>query len=342
MIQESGETLTQLLNDVLDMSKIEAGKMGLAPVETDPARLLRDLHILFEAAAAAKDLAFRIDVDPGLPDQLLLDPLRVRQCLTNLLSNAIKFTNTGSVSLSASWIAGTGSDGLLEVCVRDTGIGIAADKLDTLFAPFTQSDAAIAGEFGGTGLGLSIARDLARLMGGDITATSKPDQGSTFTLTIIASESGAAQVDPVDRSPTSLARDAEFETLRGLRILLVEDNDINRQVAAAYLGPLDVTITEAGNGHAALEALAAEPFDIVLMDVRMPVMDGLEATRRLRESDAAWRETPIVALTANASEQDADICLAAGMDAYTTKPLNPSSLFAAMRRALELRPWRPD
>lgn len=342
MIQESGETLTQLLNDVLDMSKIEAGKMELAPTETDPSRLLQDLHSLFEEPATEKNLDFQIEIDANLPERLNFDPLRVRQCLTNLLSNAIKFTSTGSVCLSASWREVAGRNGVLVVAVRDTGIGIAADKLDTLFAPFAQSDAAIAGEFGGTGLGLSIARDLAQLMGGDIVARSEPGQGSTFTLTIASERIETAPASAAKRGPKSLADDADFEALQGLRVLLVEDNDINRQVARAYLAPLKVTITEAENGRLALEAMADNQFDIVLMDVRMPIMDGLEATRRLRDSDAAWSEIPVVALTANASEQDADTCLAAGMDAYASKPLHPSSLFGAMRRARELRPYRPD
>ena len=341
MIEESGETLTQLLNDVLDMSKIEAGKMELSPQVVDPARLFGDMHILFQASAEAKSLDFSVEIDPSLPERLEFDPLRVRQCLSNLLSNAIKFTSKGSVQLSARWHRETDQAGLLEIKVCDTGIGIPPEKLDTLFSPFTQSDAAIAGEFGGTGLGLSIARDLARLMGGDITAEATPGQGSTFTLTFTAKPAQTRPAAPEERTPTQLADDPGYAGLLGLRVLLVEDNDINRQVVQAFMGPLKVHVTEAENGLEALAALEAAPFDIVLMDVRMPILDGLEATRRLRDSDAPWRDIPVTALTANASHQDADICLAAGMDSFASKPLKPASLFNAMRRARELRPYRP-
>ncbi|WP_295694860.1 ATP-binding protein [uncultured Maricaulis sp.] len=342
MIQESGETLTAILNDVLDMSKIEAGKMDISLEPASPATLLGDLHSLFEATAAAKALDFTLTLDPDLPAQLEIDALRTRQCIANLVSNAIKFTQTGSVAIAARWSALAGASGTLEITVSDTGIGIAPDKLDILFAPFSQAEAAIAGEFGGTGLGLSIARDLARLMGGDITARSVPGKGSTFVFTLRAEQTGVAEVRLEDRAPDDLATDPMYAPLCGLRVLLVEDNFINRQVAMAFLKSLQVTITEAENGQLALEALDREPFDIVLMDVRMPIMDGLEATRRLRESDRAWSDIPVTALTANASRQDADICLGAGMDSFATKPLKAATLFEAMRRARESRPYRPD
>lgn len=342
MIQESGETLTAILNDVLDMSKIEAGKMEISPEPTSPASLLGDLHSLFEAAAAAKQLDFILSLDPALPAQVEIDALRTRQCIANLVSNAIKFTQAGAVTLAARWTPAGATSGELEVTVSDTGIGIAPDKLDLLFAPFSQADATISGEFGGTGLGLSIARDLARLMGGDITARSTPGDGSTFTFTLRSQQTGIAATKQQDRAPDALAKDPVYAPLRGLRVLLVEDNFINRQVAAAFLKSLNVTITEAENGQSALEALERAPFDIILMDVRMPIMDGLEATRRLRDSDRAWRDIPVTALTANASQQDADICLDAGMDSFASKPLKASALFEAMRRARENRPYRPD
>ncbi|WP_417488094.1 ATP-binding protein [Maricaulis sp.] len=341
MIKESGETLTQLLNDVLDMSKIEAGKMELSPQVVDPARLIEDMHTLFQASAEAKSLEFSIEIDPSLPERLQFDPLRVRQCLSNLLSNAIKFTSKGSVRLCVNWHGEADRAGLLEIRITDTGIGIPPEKLATLFSPFTQSDAAIAGEFGGTGLGLSIARDLAQLMGGDITAEATPGQGSTFTLTFTAKPAQTKPATQKDLTPTQLADDPGYAGLLGLRVLLVEDNDINRQVVQAFMAPLKVHVTEAENGLEALAALEAAPFDIVLMDVRMPILDGLEATRRLRDSDAPWRDIPVTALTANASHQDADICLAAGMDSFASKPLKPASLFGAMRRARQLRPYSP-
>ncbi|WP_291844832.1 ATP-binding protein [Maricaulis sp.] len=342
MIQESGETLTQLLNDVLDMSKIEAGRIDLAPVPTEPATLLQDLHSLFKAAAEAKSVKLTLDLDPHLPHQLVLDPLRVRQCVSNLVSNAVKFTKAGSVRITTRWDSKTNASGALVIEVADTGIGIAPAKLDTLFAPFTQAESSISGEFGGTGLGLSIARDLARLMGGDIFAQSTLGEGSLFTFTLPAQRTGETQLRLADRAPDELADDPLYARLLGLRLLLVEDNFINRQVARAFLKPLHMKIVEVENGQAALDALAGETFDLVLMDVRMPIMGGLEATRRLRDSEQGWREIPVIALTADASQQDADTCLDAGMDAYASKPLKATALFEAIRRALEIRPYRPD
>ncbi|WP_339332801.1 ATP-binding protein [uncultured Maricaulis sp.] len=342
MIEESGTTLTQLLNDLLDMSKIEAGKMELALQPTEPVALLENIQTLFGEAATAKGLTLSLDLDPALPAQLLVDPLRLGQCVSNLVSNAIKFTPEGSVRVRASWQPQATRSGVLEIAVADTGIGIAEDKLQTLFAPFSQADAMTSSLFGGTGLGLSIARDLARLMGGDITASSEPGKGSEFILTLAAQATAEAQIRLPDRSPDELAKDPAYASLRDRRILLVEDNFINREVARAFLKPLNVTIVEAENGQAALDTLSQQAFDMVLMDVRMPVMDGLEATRRLRESGADWSEIPVAALTASASEQEADACFDAGMDSFASKPLKPAILFDAMRRACELRPYRPD
>jgi PAS domain S-box-containing protein len=336
MILSSGEVLTDILNDILDMSKIEAGILELARTDASLHNTVRDAVELFREAAHAKGLSLDLVIEPGVPDAVTIDTLRVRQCLTNLLSNAVKFTAQGGITVGLKAEEHPGRPGLhtLRISVTDTGIGIAAGQIDSLFNAFTQAEKDTAASFGGTGLGLAIARNLARMMGGDMTVESRPGQGSTVHFTLEAAPSDKAIELEEPRTPAQLAADPANAALRNVRILLAEDNFINRQVARAFLQPLACETVEAETGRAALEALQDEAFDLVLMDVRMPEMDGLEATRAIRALDHPARLIPIVALTANASKTDREECMQAGMNAYVQKPLKPDQLYTAMREAL--------
>lgn len=332
MIRASGETLNLLLSDILDMSKIEAGKLDLNRDNAAIRELIRDTFTLFSGNAKDKGLEYTLSLDDSVPETGRIDKLRLRQSLSNLLSNAIKFTAAGKVSVQAS-AEHEGTDCLLKLEVSDTGIGMPDQVQQQLFQPFTQADADTATRFGGTGLGLYISRSLARLMGGDLTVQSREGEGSRFMLAVRILDTSDATRLATPRTPQDIAADPEFRDLHGTRILLVEDNLVNRQVARAYLKPLEAEIVEAHDGQAALDALDAGAFDLVLMDVRMPVMDGLEATRRIRARNDDAARTPIVALTANASAEDAQECFAAGMDSFAAKPLTPEALYTAIKTA---------
>jgi len=327
-ILSSGESLTALLNDVLDLSKIEAGKLEIAPTDTDMVALTEKTIRLFEPLAHDKGLRLEF-IHAGMPEcTLKVDPLRVQQCLSNLVSNAIKFTPSGCVSISLE--ANSTAPGLysLGVTVRDTGIGMSGETLGKLFDNFTQADASTTRTFGGSGLGLAISRRLARLMGGDVQVVSELGKGSTFTLHIVT-EAGAlrAAIRESEAPPSSLAR-------VGARVLIVDDNAVNRQVARLFLASLGADLKEEHNGQEALDRLSAEPFDLVLLDVHMPVMDGRECIRHIRASTAVWRDVPVIALTAEAMSGDRERLLALGMTDYLPKPISRVELIAKVNRYL--------
>lgn len=333
-IIDSGQLLTAVLNDILDLSKIEAGKLEIAPVEDNFHQALRRVVRLFEPQASDNAVALTLEVDASTPERLRFDPMRVRQCLSNLLSNAVKFTQSGHIEVRCS--TEDQGDGLRVIIeVADTGIGMSDEAVQALFTPFTQADASITRRFAGTGLGLSIVRQLARLMGGDVSAVSAEGQGSTFTLELQAERAAEAPADAVSRAamPEAEAR----SILREHCVLVVDDNAVNRQVARVFLKEIDCDVTEAADGAEALIALDTRVFDIVLMDIHMPNMDGLEAIKRIRAGDEAWRNIPVVALTADAMENDRARYLKAGMDSYAAKPFDPRQLFSAMAAAIETR-----
>ncbi|NWG45791.1 MAG: response regulator [Alphaproteobacteria bacterium] len=320
-ILDSGATLMALLNDVLDLSKIEAGRLEIEPVEKDIAHVLRRLYRLWQPSAEEKGIGLDLLFDAELPPRLVFDPVRVRQCVSNLVSNAIKFTSEGEVDIKCSARPIPGSrDVLVTIRVRDTGIGMTGEQLAQLFEPFSQADASTSRRFGGTGLGLSISRRLARMMGGDVTVSSTPGAGSTFTLTFrsraaeasTAAETGSIEPHGVpDTGPTTLRH-----------VLVVDDQPLNRKVARLFLEPHGYTITEAENGQAALDALEAGPVDLVLLDIHMPVMDGLETIAAIRASARPWADVPVLALTADAMSGDRERYLAKGMQGYLSKPLD--------------------
>jgi PAS domain S-box-containing protein len=325
VIRTSGEALLTIIDDVLDLSKIEAGRLELEARTFSPESCARDALAIVRPIAQDKGLALRLESAGPVPPAVVGDEARVRQILLNLLSNAVKFTCAGEVVVRVD-----AADDGLRFSVQDTGIGIDPAHMERLFRPFSQVDASISRRFGGTGLGLTISQRLAELMGGALTVTSSPGVGSTFVLQVPL-QLGTA---PAHTGTTTL--DTESVDLSALSVLVAEDNPINQRVIQRFLERLGVRAELVEDGAAALERLSAAPYSVVLMDVQMPVMDGLEATRRLRAASGA--EGPyVVALTASAMEEDRERCRAAGMDDFLAKPIRPDALRRALRRAASPR-----
>jgi PAS domain S-box-containing protein len=328
IISESGQTLMALLNDVLDISKIEAGKLEIARMDGDLELTVERVRQLFQTRAAERGLTVSLEVSETLPKRLNYDAVRVRQCVSNLLSNAIKFTEHGRITVRLG--AEKQADGAwaVQITVADTGIGMDKATMDRLFAHFTQADASITRRFGGTGLGLAITRQLARLMGGDVHVVSRLGEGSTFRFTFSASEAAAVAAPAADEgeAPAEAPVETTMKQAMGARVLLVDDNAVNRNVVKLFMAPLGPRITEAVNGQDALDKLAAQEFDIVLLDIHMPVMDGTQTIRHIRSSDAPWRDIPVIALTADAMSGDRERFIAMGMSDYLSKPIDAREL----------------
>ncbi|MEM9495199.1 MAG: response regulator [Pseudomonadota bacterium] len=334
IIIDSGNTLMAVVNDVLDLSKIESGKLEIAPVASDFEDAMEKLIKLWTPRAQEKNLILSLDIAADMPRCLTFDPVRVRQCVSNLVSNALKFTSDGFVEVKAWASLQAEGDYLVNIAVRDSGIGMAQSTIDKLFSAFVQADSSTTRRFGGTGLGLVIAKDLARLMGGDITVTSAISRGSTFIFSFRAGRASSARTDDTAPAPGDASRnaDAAFE---GTRILLADDNDVNRKVVHVFLASHQVKIADAANGLEALKLLDEQPFDIVLLDIQMPVMDGVETLKRIRKKNSELRTIPVLALTADAMEGDRERYMAMGMDGYIPKPIDPKRLVAEIGRALE-------
>ena len=327
IIRNSGDNLLSLLNDILDMTKIEAGKMTFETVDV----VVEDLHKRitgpFEAQAEAKGLVFVSSFEGDMPAVVKGDPLRVCQVVQNLLSNAVKFTEGGRITYVVCGKRVSDQRVRFDFSVTDSGAGIAPADLERLFQPFTQVDASSTRRFGGTGLGLTIARRMANIMGGDITVVSKVGEGSCFTLTVEAEVVEWATPAPVEEVA------AEVENGRSLRVLVVEDHPVNRMILEAWMGSAGHVAATAENGQLAVEAAADTPFDLIIMDVNMPVMDGLTATRMIREGGGANEQTPIVVLSASARSEDHQAGLDAGADAYLNKPIDFGALGDLRTRA---------
>jgi two-component system sensor histidine kinase/response regulator len=459
LIKSSGESLLSILNDVLDYSKIEAGRMEIDAAPFDVRSVIEQAVELIAARGQEQRLAFVVDVDPSMPAAVVGDAGRLRQVLMNLLGNAVKFTPRGEIEVSLRLLERTAETARLAIAVRDTGVGIAPDALDRLFKPFSQADSSIARQFGGTGLGLAISRRIVELMGGELTVESMPGEGSTFTFTLAlrcpSVQRGHARplsgrrvllLDPHDRRRDALARQLEWlgaaalgcqdaaATSKAIReagaarpfdvalivrdpgghdnlaraealacahpsmrvillvewggflaedvqhrlqlaaqsslpvsstslvaaiegqrrpltidpvavaapaveaplVLIVDDNVVNRRVAHHQLARLGYRVIEAENGEEAVSQVAAASPAVVLMDIEMPVMDGYEATRRLRQDEQGGRRVPVIALTAHAVAGYRERVLEAGMDDYLTKPLRRDELDATLRRVLPL------
>jgi two-component system, sensor histidine kinase len=334
VIRQSGEALLAILNDVLDLSKIEAGRFELEQVEFDLGDLMKGAHSAFTALANKKGLSFALTVEEPAKGVYLGDPTRVRQILYNLISNALKFTEHGEVRVTAAQAA-TDAGEALSLMVSDTGVGIAPDRVAALFEKFTQADASTTRRYGGTGLGLSICRELASLMGGEIKVESRYGDGSIFIVRLPLAKVGEA-LAPQFAAPPAPSPQTEAALPR-VRVLAAEDNSVNQLVLKTLLHQIGVDPHVVDNGEQAVEAWKAAPWDVILMDMQMPVMDGLTATRAIREAEAAMgrARTPIIALTANAMSHQIELCRAAGMDGHVAKPIESARLFAALESALD-------
>ena len=323
-----------LIDDVTDLSKIEAGQMVLAPTDENLEHLVAQQLRLWRPLAEEKFLTMSLDIADDLPRHLRFDPVRLGQCVSNLLGNAVKFTEKGGIAVSVSRFEQPGGVGV-RIKVSDTGIGMSADKVDRLFVLFMHTESAFSRRFGGTGLGVVLTQKLARLMGGDLTVTSAPGKGSTLTLTIVAEKVREQAASAA--SARSEAHDADAERralMHRKRVLLVDDHPLNRRVGRLYLEPEGFIVSEATNGQQALDRLAQEQFDLVLMDIHMPVMDGLEAVRQIRAGRAAWHGIPVIAFTADAMSGDRERYATEGMNGYIPKPIEKRDLLAEISRVL--------
>ncbi|CAN7228908.1 ATP-binding protein [Brevundimonas sp. LjRoot202] len=320
MLIDAGDVLMGLLNDVLDFSKIEAGKMELESAEMIVRERLATLNRLWEPRALAGGVRLTLRIGPDVPEAVRTDPLRFQQILFNLLSNAVKFTRDGQIVVAVDW------DGArLAVAVSDTGCGIPANRLAQVFNSFEQADVGTTRRHGGTGLGLSISRKLAEIMGGTLTVASVEGEGSTFTLSL--------PMQAVEGPAARPERQVEIAgSLQGRSILAADDHEVNRRILTLLLEPHGCRLTLVENGAEALEAASSQPFDAILMDMQMPVMDGLEATRRIRQG-AVNGGTPVIALTANALDVHRAAWDAAGVHAFLTKPIDPVMLARTLAEA---------
>jgi signal transduction histidine kinase/CheY-like chemotaxis protein len=325
VIRQSGEALLAIINDVLDLSKVEAGRMDLEQVEFDLADVVKGAQASFAAQAATKGLAFRLEFEPAAAGVYRGDPTRLRQILYNLLGNALKFTDAGEICLEIAR-----RDSQLRLSVVDTGIGIAPENLGRIFGSYQQAETSTTRRFGGTGLGLSICHELITLMNGEIEVESRLGEGSRFSV-LLPLQKLAAGV-----APAGVTGDAEAEPDRVLKVLAAEDNAVNQLVLRTLLAQAGVTPTLVDNGEQAVEAWRAGDFDLILMDVQMPVMDGITATQAIRAGEAATgrTRTPILALTANAMAHQVAEYMAAGADGHVAKPIDARQLFDAIDGAM--------
>lgn len=321
LIGDAGAMMRTLLNDLLDLSRLDAGRMAVEQAPFDLRQAMADTLRLWRPDANKKGLRLRVEGAAHLPRWVAGDSLRLRQVLNNLLSNAIKFTERGAVTVRLT-AREDGGHLMFEAIVADTGRGLTEEQLARLFTPFDQLASNVAREHGGSGLGLVISRELTRLMGGDLTVTSKPGKGARFRLQV--------------RVETAEAPDARAggAIIEGARVLVVDDHMVNRRAIELVLQSFGIQPTLAESGERALELLHSEVFDIMLMDVYMPGMDGRDATRQLRATDGPNRDIPVIAVTASATAKDWDACHAAGMNAHVAKPIDPSQLHAALSEVM--------
>ncbi|CAN0392877.1 unnamed protein product, partial [Discosporangium mesarthrocarpum] len=327
-IHESGKLLMSLLNDLLDLSKIETGKMELEEIDFDLVALVESVSALWLPKAAAQGLTYSVVYGSTPVGVLRSDPTRIRQILFNLMSNALKFTTEGDISIHVS--QGRTPSRMIETRfeVHDTGTGIAPNLQDTLFEKFTQADSSVSRRYGGSGLGLAICRELAIALGGDIGVRSAPNEGATFWFTVVC-QGG----DPAAMHNDVFAEAADAgAVVEPLIILVAEDNDVNQTVIRAMLEGAGHRVDLVANGVEAIDAVTRRPYDVILMDIHMPEMDGVSAAQRIRSLPGPERDIPIIALTANAMKGDRESYIEAGLDDYVAKPIDPSLVTAALRR----------
>jgi len=312
--------LLSLINDLLDFSKIEAGKIELEKMDFTPEILVGEVVNILSIRAREKGIRIRQKVDGSAHRRFSGDMGRLRQVLLNLTGNAVKFTETGEVVVSLSAIRETESGATLRFSVRDTGIGISGDRVNALFEPFSQTDASISRRFGGTGLGLTISKNIVEMMAGEIGVESEPGIGSTFWFSVTLEKAGEPETGETAATATPGKKGGEP------RVLLAEDNPFNQKIMQIILNNLGIQSDVASDGREAIRMLEEKRYDLVLMDIQMPKMDGIDATRAIRESESESKNIPIVALTAHAMPEQRDIWMAAGMDGYLIKPVKPERL----------------
>ncbi len=336
-VEQSGEALLALINDTLDLSKIEAGKMELEESDFDIASSLQDMCKAFKFQAEFKGLRLQLDLDPAIPGFVIGDPGRLRQILNNLIANAIKFTSQGEVRVSAKSLANDESRHRIRFEIRDSGIGMEEATLNKLFQPFTQADITTTRKYGGTGLGLSICKRLVDLMGGEIGVKSRVNDGSLFWFEIPFQRSQA-----VREKETADGRSGTRSWAANARVLVAEDNAANQHIAKRQLEKLGFHVDLVANGREALHALRTLPYDVVLMDCQMPEMDGYEATQTIRRDNQLPKAIPIIAMTANALKGDREKCLAAGMTDYISKPFKLTALEAVLKKHVRAPALDPE
>ena len=341
IVKTSAEALLTIINDILDFSKIEAGMLSIEQVQCNLQQTIRTMLQPMALRAKEKSLALHCDLAADLPSNFVCDPVRLRQVMVNLLENAIKFTEQGEIKVGVALLSDAAAAPMLHFSVRDSGIGIPPERIEQIFEAFTQVDSSTTRKYGGTGLGLTITRRLVELMGGRLEVDSQPGIGSCFHFTLPCLLDAADQAMPEagqDRphQPTGGLASTAPTANAGPAILLVEDNPVNQKLAKVLLERRGYQVTIAENGQQALAAIARQPFEIVLMDMQMPVMGGVEATQRIRqrETEQGLPRLPIVAMTANAMQGDRETCLAAGMDDYLTKPIKAADLEAKLHLLL--------
>ena len=330
-LRESAAALLPIINDILDLAKMEAGKLRLERNPFSLSALLSQVVSLYEKRAHSKGLQFSADLPPSMPQNVISDVNRLRQILCNLLDNAVKFTDHGAVALRLSVGKGAAEQIALRVSVSDTGIGIPADQRDRIFESFTQGDGSASRKYGGTGLGLAISKHLVELLGGEIGVEGEPGQGSTFWFTAALEVTDAA-IEPSEARVAMDAPRGKSSAPRPARVLVAEDNELNKKLSLRLLGKLGIEADAVSDGREAVEAASKKSYDMILMDCQMPEMDGFEATAIIREKERNRRHTPICALTANAMDGDRDRCLAAGMDDYLCKPIGLDQLRNVVQR----------
>jgi signal transduction histidine kinase/DNA-binding response OmpR family regulator len=327
LIVASGETLLTIINDILDLSKIEAGQLELEDIRLNLHEILRDTVSLMNTGARNKGIELTLELNGDVPRTVRGDPTRIKQVVSNLVSNAIKFTTRGGVTVSATLVSREREMATVRFAVRDTGIGIAPEAAARIFEPFRQADASTTRNYGGTGLGLSISRRLVEMMGGTLAVDSIPDVGSEFHFTIgfaIAQHTGEIAAVRLPAAPTT----------KSLRILIAEDNPVNQEVAGTMLRRRGHQVDVVNNGREAVEAVAKQTYDLVLMDLQMPILDGLGATTEIRAAEKGKR-VPIIALTANAAGGEREKVIAAGMDDYVAKPFRAGDLIEAVESVVK-------
>ena len=334
-IRESSDNLLVIINDILDLSKIEAGKINLENISFSIMERIETAINTLRYSADSKGLELKSNIAPDVPQFLVGDPYRLNQILINLMGNAIKFTEKGGVEVKVSKVKDKGKKALIRFDVKDSGIGISEDKLEHIFNMFTQETSSTTRKFGGTGLGLSISKRLVELQGGEIEVSSVLDEGSTFSFTIPFLEGKAIKEDE-----TKFAEKSINNKLSGLRILLAEDNEFNKMVAVDTLEELikDVKVDVAETGKSAVELALKNEYDVILMDIQMPEMDGYEATRLIRSyNNEKINSIPIIAMTASVIKSEVEKCFESGMNAFVGKPFNPDELLDTIAKELNTR-----